>query len=192
MRNKVATAALAAMISALLGVGALMWNYYGRRERVSVSASLDLSDAEFASSSGLERAKRELEYLGLGKPAEVADGVVLRVPKAYPVYDGTYQRGLGMVRRFLETVPNLQLIGRNGMHRYNNQDHSMLTGILAARNLLGLGKHDLWEVNADEEYHEDGFLLSHEEIEGLALSQPATPAPVSSGLADTIADHASR
>ena len=131
----------------------------------------------------IERAKRELEYLGLGKPYQVADGVVLRVPKAYPVYDGTYQRGLGIVRRFLETVPNLQLIGRNGMHRYNNQDHSMLTGILAARNLLGFGKHDLWEVNADEEYHEDGFLLTHEETAGLALSQPLTPTLVSSATA---------
>lgn len=124
----------------------------------------------------LSRAAEELEYLGLAPADAVVDGTVLRVPKAYPVYDGTYRKGLATVRQFLEQIPNLQLIGRNGMHRYNNQDHAMLTGILAARNILGLGRHDLWDVNVDEEYVEDGFRLTPEQVEQMNASQPAVPA----------------
>ncbi len=126
----------------------------------------------------LEQAKREIATLGLVDPALVEDGTVLRVEKAYPVYDDSYQRALDEVRAFLEIVPNLQLIGRNGMHRYNNQDHSMLTGILAARNILGEGQFDLWSVNADTDYHEDGFRLSREEIEQMENAQPLHPARV--------------
>lgn len=126
----------------------------------------------------LEQAKREVASLGLVDPNLVEDGTVLRVEKAYPVYDDSYQRALDEVRAFLEIVPNLQLIGRNGMHRYNNQDHSMLTGILAARNILGEGKFDLWAVNADTDYHEDGFRLSEEEINEMERSQPLNPARV--------------
>ncbi len=123
----------------------------------------------------IARATEELEYLGLAKAEQVVDGRVLRVPKAYPVYDSVYKQGLATMREFLATVPNLQLIGRNGMHKYNNQDHSMLTGMLAARNILGMGPFDLWRVNADEEYHEDGFRVSKEEVMGFESSQPATP-----------------
>ncbi|MBV8819256.1 MAG: NAD(P)/FAD-dependent oxidoreductase, partial [Acidobacteriaceae bacterium] len=85
----------------------------------------------------IELAKRELEHLGLAQQIDVVDGAVVRMPKAYPVYDSCYQQGLAAVREFLAMVPNLQLVGRNGMHRYNNQDHSMLTAMLAARNILG-------------------------------------------------------
>jgi protoporphyrinogen oxidase len=90
----------------------------------------------------------------LARPEEVEDGVVLRQPKAYPVYDPNYRERLQVIRRYLDTFENLQTIGRNGMHRYNNQDHSMLTGILAARNVRG-EKHDLWEVNTERSYYEE-------------------------------------
>ncbi|MEZ5396546.1 MAG: hypothetical protein R2724_27630 [Bryobacterales bacterium] len=86
--------------------------------------------------------KREIETLGLTDGAPILDGSVVRMPKAYPVYDSHYPAALRTVRGFLDTLPNLQLTGRNGMHRYNNQDHSMLTAMLAVRNLLG-ARHDL-------------------------------------------------
>jgi protoporphyrinogen oxidase len=123
----------------------------------------------------LALAGAEIEKLGLAGRDRILDGVVLRVRKAYPVYDDRYQDALREVRRFLSEVPNLQLVGRNGMHRYNNQDHSMLTGMLAARNILGLGRHDLWSVNADTDYHEDGFRLSDDEIREMNASQPLVP-----------------
>ncbi|MCC7519971.1 MAG: NAD(P)/FAD-dependent oxidoreductase [Verrucomicrobiae bacterium] len=100
-------------------------------------------------------ATEELGRLGLADPALVEDGAVVRMPKAYPVYDEGYREALAAVRRYLERFGNLQLVGRNGLHRYNNQDHSMLTAMLAIRNLRG-ERHDLWEVNAEQEYHEEG------------------------------------
>ena len=121
-------------------------------------------------------AAEELGKLGLGNPADVIDAAVVRVPKAYPVYDDEYQAHLATIREFLGGLPNLQLIGRNGMHRYNNQDHSMLSGILGARNAMGMGNSDLWNVNAEPEYHEDGFSLSQDEAAGLERSQPLVPA----------------
>ena len=108
------------------------------------------SDAELS-----DLASRELAALGLAEREDVIDSLVLRQKEAYPVYDIGYREALQVVRRFVGSFENLQTIGRGGMHRYNNQDHSMLTGILAARNLLG-ESHDLWEVNGDESYHEAG------------------------------------
>ena len=102
----------------------------------------------------IRQAAAELEKLGLAKASSVIDGTVIREPKAYPVYDGQYKEALNMVRGWLAQFSNLQVIGRNGMHRYNNQDHSMLTALLAVDNLLG-GANDLWSVNVDLEYHED-------------------------------------
>lgn len=99
-------------------------------------------------------AVRELEVLGFADADDVEDGVVLRQPKAYPVYDAGYRERLATIQQYLATIENLQTLGRNGMHRYNNQDHSMMTGILAVRNLLG-EKHDLWEVNTDRSYYEE-------------------------------------
>jgi len=90
----------------------------------------------------------------LSDKAKVIDGKVVRVPKAYPVYDGTYKESLELVKEYLSSISNLQVIGRNGMHRYNNMDHSMLTGLMAAKNIMG-EKHNIWDVNADEEYHEE-------------------------------------
>jgi hypothetical protein len=122
----------------------------------------------------------ELSSLNLLRPPDVQEGVVLRVPKAYPVYDATYQESLQEIRAWLDQFDNLQLIGRNGMHRYNNQDHSMLTGMLAARNVLG-SRYDLWQVNADAEYHESGDIISEEELQGLNNTQPVVPERRQSG-----------
>jgi protoporphyrinogen oxidase len=104
----------------------------------------------------LELGRRELDAIGLARASEVVDGCVVRMPKAYPVYDDEYQEHLGVIRRWLLCLSNLELAGRNGMHKYNNQDHSMMTALLAARNILGLGRYDTWKVNTDAEYHEDG------------------------------------
>jgi protoporphyrinogen oxidase len=99
---------------------------------------------------------RELETIGLARREDVLDGCVIRMPKAYPAYLGTYDR-LDTVRDWTTTIPNLFLIGRNGMHRYNNQDHSMLTAMMAVDNIVeGRTNHaNLWDVNLDMEYHEE-------------------------------------
>ncbi|MEV0268769.1 NAD(P)/FAD-dependent oxidoreductase [Hamadaea sp. NPDC050747] len=100
-------------------------------------------------------ATAELEKLGLVRPGAVEQGYVVRMPKAYPVYDERYQRNVDTVRQWLaEAVPNVHPVGRNGMHRYNNQDHSMLTAMLSAENILTGAGHDIWAVNVEEEYHE--------------------------------------
>ena len=96
------------------------------------------------------------------------DGVVIRQPKAYPVYDAEYRGHLRVLEGFLKGIENLQTIGRNGMHRYNNQDHSMLTGILAVRNILG-EKHDLWDVNTERSYYEDFSVDRSKEKKGSGL-----------------------
>ncbi len=103
-------------------------------------------------------ARRELGRTGLARPETVVDGCVVRQPKAYPFYDRDYTAHVGTIRAEIERrYPQLHLVGRNGMHRYNNQDHAMMTGILAARNIAaGRQIYDLWEVNQDAEYHEAG------------------------------------
>ncbi|HEX9015282.1 MAG TPA: hypothetical protein VF960_04685, partial [Chloroflexota bacterium] len=102
----------------------------------------------------VELARQELERIGLARYDDVEDGCVFRVPKSYPVYDSNYRDHLATIREFVGTIGNFQTIGRNGLHRYNNQDHAMLTGILAVRNTLRGEQNDLWSVNADQEYHE--------------------------------------
>jgi len=109
-----------------------------------------MSDADL-----VELGKRELERIGLASGADIEDGCVFRVPKAYPIYDADYRDYLATVRDFVGSLENYQTIGRNGLHRYNNQDHAMLTGMLAVRNLIYGERHDLWQVNADQEYHEE-------------------------------------
>lgn len=97
----------------------------------------------------------ELVKIGIAKSETFFDGTIVRMPKAYPVYDDGYKENVLAIRNWLEqNIDNLQLVGRNGMHMYNNQDHSMLAAYLAARNLLG-ESWDPWLVNADAEYHED-------------------------------------
>ena len=103
-------------------------------------------------------ASRELASLGLVAPGDVLDGHVVRQPKAYPVYDDDYARHVDTIRRELEArYPGLHLVGRNGMHKYNNQDHAMMTAMLTAKNILaGEQIYDVWQVNQDAEYHEAG------------------------------------
>jgi protoporphyrinogen oxidase len=103
-------------------------------------------------------AVKELAQLGLASPEDVVEGVVVRQPKAYPVYDGEYQARVSAVRRELEQrFPTFHPVGRNGMHKYNNQDHAMMTAMLTVENILaGKKKFDTWQVNDDAEYHETG------------------------------------
>ncbi len=113
-------------------------------------------------------AKRELEQIGLGLAADVSDGCVIRQKKAYPVYDDSYLRHVDTVRRALEEgCDHLHLVGRNGMHKYNNQDHAMMTAMLAAKNIAaGERLYDVWAVNQDAEYHESGS-AGAESVSGL-------------------------
>jgi len=102
----------------------------------------------------LALASREVSVLGLAPMAAIVGGTVVRMPKAYPVYDAVYRSKLRIIRDYLDCFSNLHPIGRNGLHKYNNQDHSMFTAMLAVRNILG-EEHDIWAVNSDCEYHEE-------------------------------------
>jgi protoporphyrinogen oxidase len=110
----------------------------------------NMSDADL-----VELGKREIDRVGLASYNDIEDGCVFRVPKAYPVYDSDYRSYLAVIRQYVDNLDNFQTIGRNGLHRYNNQDHAMLTGMYAVRNMLWGEKNDLWVVNADKEYHEE-------------------------------------
>ncbi len=110
-----------------------------------------------------ELATQEVVKIGLISADEVTDAFIVRMPKAYPIYDFSYEANVDIIRQWLITFTNLQTAGRNGMHRYNNQDHSMMTAILAARNIDG-AKHDPWQVNTDAEYHESGDHLTPRKI----------------------------
>ncbi|MDV4144314.1 NAD(P)/FAD-dependent oxidoreductase [Shimia sp. FJ5] len=99
-------------------------------------------------------AAKELEALGLAKAEAVTDFAIVRQLKAYPVYDSDYREALEIISAWLKTLENFQTVGRAGLHRYNNQDHSMLSAMYAARNIMG-ARHDVWEVNTERSYHED-------------------------------------
>jgi protoporphyrinogen oxidase len=103
-------------------------------------------------------ATKELAYIGLATPDEIRDGCVVRQKKAYPVYDDSYKANVEAIRTELATdYPTLHLVGRNGMHKYNNQDHAMMTAMLTVENIVaGEMKFDIWNVNEDAEYHEAG------------------------------------
>ena len=118
----------------------------------------------------LELAKRELIQIGLAKEGDVLDGCVVRQKKAYPVYDDNYSAHVAVIRGELEArYPNLHLVGRNGMHKYNNQDHAMMTAMLCVENILADSRlYDLWHVNQDAEYHEEGK-PAEQEVSGTAL-----------------------
>lgn len=117
---------------------------------------------------------KELGILGLVDPNDVEDGAVVRMPKAYPVYDGVYAEAVNTIREFLEGLGNMYLVGRNGMHKYNNQDHSMLTAMLSVKNILG-ANYDVWEVNVDNEYHEEMKEHDDGELSVLSSTQPLIP-----------------
>jgi protoporphyrinogen oxidase len=109
------------------------------------------SDAELVA-----QAAKELETIGLMSAADVEAGYVVRMPKAYPVYDEDYQANVEVLRAWLaEHAPNVHPVGRNGMHRYNNQDHSMYTALLTVENIVAGTAHDIWTVNVEDEYHEE-------------------------------------
>jgi protoporphyrinogen oxidase len=121
----------------------------------------------------VELARAELVQLGLARAEDILSGHVVRQPKAYPVYDEGYRDRVALIRGELEEYySNLHLVGRNGMHKYNNQDHAMMTALLAARNILaGRPLYDVWRVNQDAEYHESG------ESETLAAEAPLKSRP---------------
>ena len=123
----------------------------------------------------IKQAERELLQIGLAKAGDVLDGTVVRQKKAYPVYDDDYAAHVETVREELESrYPNLHLVGRNGMHKYNNQDHAMMTAMLCVENILAETKlYDLWDVNSDAEYHEAGEAAA-EETRGTGLRDVPT------------------
>jgi len=124
-------------------------------------------------------ASAELEQLRLAPAAKVERGFAIRVPKAYPIYDADYAERVATIRRYLDGIENLQQVGRNGLHRYNNSDHSMLTAMRAVDNLLTGTHHDIWAVNAESVYHETDVADEHPyrsapetpEMQALATSQ---------------------
>jgi protoporphyrinogen oxidase len=133
----------------------------------------------------IELAKRELEKIGLALQNEVVDGCVVRQRKAYPVYDESYAANVAIVRDEIEqNYPGLHLVGRNGMHKYNNQDHAMMTAMLTANNIiLGRCAYDVWKVNQDAEYHEIGAAGAQSSAVGLrAVPSRIVPSTPAAGL----------
>jgi protoporphyrinogen oxidase len=125
----------------------------------------------------IELGMRELEQLGLARRGQFEFGFVTRVPKAYPMYDAEYAERVSTIRSWLDGLENLQQVGRNGLHRYNNSDHSMLTAMRAVDNLVKGAGHDLWAVNAESAYHE-------EEVEE---EQPYIDAPETESMKEPLA-----
>jgi protoporphyrinogen oxidase len=124
----------------------------------------------------IERGKRELAELGLVDPSKVEAGYVVRMPKAYPTYDYTYKQNVDVIRDWIaKAVPNVHPVGRNGMHRYNNQDHSMYTAMLTVENILDGANHDIWSVNVEEEYHEEKTSSGASGTSGTGRDAPVLP-----------------
>jgi protoporphyrinogen oxidase len=127
------------------------------RNVLGLEYTVNEGDADWSSKDEdlVARASAELGRLGLVDPSTIEAGYVVRMPKAYPYYDAAYTGNVDTIRRWLEAnVANVAPVGRNGMHRYNNADHSMYTAMLAVENLLG-ASHDTWSVNVEDEYHEE-------------------------------------
>jgi protoporphyrinogen oxidase len=128
-------------------------------------------------------ATRELAQLGLARGARVVDGAVVRMPKAYPIYDSVYRDHIAAIRAHIDPIANLHPVGRNGMHKYNNQDHSMFTAMLTVENMHG-ARHDVWGVNTDFDYHEEQRLDRRDGPSGngtgsaAAVTVPADAYPV--------------
>ena len=128
---------------------------------------------EMSDAQAVALATRELAAIGLIDPSKVVDGVKVLVPRAYPMYDVNYESAVATIREYLEHFENLETCGRNGLHRYNNQDHSMWTALLAALNVLDGTKHDVWGVNTEADYLEDGKVM-----EGMLDFSAGDAAPV--------------
>jgi protoporphyrinogen oxidase len=135
----------------------------------------------------IERGKRELEQIGLVNAADVEAGYVVRIPKGYPVYDETYGENVDVLRTWLaENTPNVHPVGRNGMHKYNNQDHSMYTAMLTVENIVAGADHDIWSVNVEEEYHEEASSSPSDDTprrreEGTGRDAPILPSATGGG-----------
>ena len=128
----------------------------------------------------IDLAKCEIAKLGLVKPEEIEDGVVVRMPKAYPMYNSGWAKQVATIRQYLEEcLPNLQLVGRNGMHKYNNQDHSMMTALCAAKNIMG-AKYDLWAINSEPDYHEEKREHKKPALPETEAGQPSFAGPLRS------------
>jgi predicted dehydrogenase/protoporphyrinogen oxidase len=128
---------------------------------------------EMTDEQAVELATQELARIGLIDPSKVIDGVKVLVPRAYPMYDAHFEEAVATIQAYLGRFENLQTCGRNGLHRYNNQDHSMWTAILAALNVVDGANHDVWSVNTEAEYLEEGEL-----VEALLELSAADAAPV--------------
>jgi protoporphyrinogen oxidase len=126
----------------------------------------------------VDLAARELEELGLAPRSKVERGYAVRVPKAYPMYDADYADRVATIRAWLDGIENLHQVGRNGLHRYNNSDHSMLTAIRAVENVTLGTAHDIWSVNAESVYHEEDVKDEHPYRQ--APETPAMKQPVAS------------
>ena len=103
----------------------------------------------------IELSRQEIDIIGLANNQDIEDGCVFRAPKSYPVYDSDYRESLNVLQAYINNLANFQTIGRNGLHRYNNQDHAMLTGMLAVRNMVLGEQNNLWQVNTEQEYNEE-------------------------------------
>jgi protoporphyrinogen oxidase len=132
-------------------------------------------DWNMADEDLVARGARELEHLKLSQADKVEAGYVVRMPKAYPVYDHAYKDNVDIMRRWLtENASNVWPVGRNGMHKYNNQDHSMFTAMLSVQNIVEGATHDIWSVNVEQEYHEEKAGEGPENA-GLASGAPVVP-----------------
>lgn len=116
---------------------------------------LDTTPDRLLKKISIDQDTAEMVSMGFIKPEDVLDATVIKVPKAYPVYSGAYEN-FALIRTFLDNIQNLFPIGRNGMHRYNNQDHSMLTAMETVDNIVNgvMEKSNIWNVNTEESYHE--------------------------------------
>jgi protoporphyrinogen oxidase len=125
-------------------------------------------------------AVKELQHLGLIDPKDVQDHCVVRQAKAYPVYDDNYRQNVdAFVREMNAHYPRLHMVGRNGMHKYNNQDHAMMTAMLTAKNIIADDNlFDVWQVNQDAEYHESGGAGEQVATSGLRMVPERISAPV--------------
>ena len=120
----------------------------------------------------IELARQEIAQLGLVRPEEIEDGAVVRMPKACPIYQEGYTEQVDVIRHYVEqNLTNLQLVGRNGMHKYNNQDHSMMTALGAARNILG-AHYNLWAINTEPDYQEEKTAVTSDELPRPAYAEP--------------------
>jgi len=136
----------------------------------------------------VELGAAEAEKIGLFAADEVVAGTVVRQPKAYPVYDGEYEAHLQVLRDWLDEFENLFTVGRNGQHRYNNQDHSMLAGLYAARNVAG-AEFDLWSINEELSFHEE---VSREDVEERPVRDRLTPTLVEDRIEKLLSDALAR